>query len=203
MRGNFRLRLTRREVWMSSLVIALALLLAAMGGCQGLPKNVANCPVTPTPPANTSIVPPATEPPPPALCGFPLTIASPANDATVSSPVPIVATSTPPDPIYTVRLYVDGFAVLYTPKTNINQLIWMPNGQHTVEIVAEDTEGYIATTSMEVNVTGQQPGAMNIQNSPQWVSCSAVLTSGATCAAGLGVATSTLSLDQSTPSLDG
>jgi len=114
-----------------------------------------------------------------------------------------MATATPPDPIYTVRLYVDGFAVLYTPKTNINQLIWMPNGQHTVEIVAEDTAGYIATTSMQVNVTGQQPGAMNIQNSPQWVSCSAVLASGATCAAGLGVASSSLSLDQSSPSLDG
>jgi hypothetical protein len=181
----------------------LASILGGLVGCQGLPKNVADCSVTPTPPANTSIVPPAQEPPPSALCGFPLSISSPSNGASVNSPVPIVATATPPDPIYTVRLYVDGFAVLYTPKTNINQLIWMPNGQHTVEIVAEDTAGYIATTSMQVNVTGQQPGAMNIQNSPQWVSCSAVLASGATCAAGLGVASSSLSLDQSSPSLDG
>ncbi len=55
--------------------------------------------------------------------------------------------ATPPDPIYTVRLYVDGEAVLYTPNVNVNQLIWMPNGQHTVEIVAEDVAGYIATTS--------------------------------------------------------
>ena len=181
----------------------LASILGGLVGCQGLPKNVADCSVTPTPPANTSIVPPAQEPPPAALCGFPLSISSPSNGASVNSPVPIMATATPPDPIYTVRLYVDGFAVLYTPKTNINQLIWMPNGQHTVEIVAEDTAGYIATTSMQVNVTGQQPGAMNIQNSPQWVSCSAVLASGATCAAGLGVASSSLSLDQSSPSLDG
>ena len=181
----------------------LASILGGLVGCQGLPKNVADCSVTPTPPANTSIVPPAQEPPPAALCGFPLSISSPSNGASVNSPVPIMATATPPDPIYTVRLYVDGFAVLYTPKTNINQLIWMPNGQHTVEIVAEDTAGYIATTSMQVNVTGQQPGAMNVQNSPQWVSCSAVLASGATCAAGLGVASSSLSLDQSSPSLDG
>jgi hypothetical protein len=181
----------------------LASILGGLVGCQGLPKNVADCSVTPTPPANTSIVPPAQEPPAVALCGFPLAISSPSNGASVNSPVPIMATATPPDPIYTVRLYVDGLAVLYTPKTNINQLIWMPNGQHTVEIVAEDTAGYIATTSMQVNVTGQQPGAMNIQNSPQWVSCSAVLASGATCAAGLGVASSSLSLDQSSPSLDG
>jgi hypothetical protein len=194
-------RWKKRGAWMAGFM--LASILGGLVGCQGLPKNVADCSVTPTPPANTSIVPPAQEPPPSALCGFPLSISSPSNGASVNSPVPIMATATPPDPIYTVRLYVDGLAVLYTPKTNINQLIWMPNGQHTVEIVAEDTAGYIATASMQVNVTGQQPGAMNIQNSPQWVSCSAVLASGATCAAGLGVASSSLSLDQSSPSLDG
>lgn len=194
-------RYSNRGVWMMSSAV-LALILGAFAGCQGLPKNVANCPVTPTPPANTSIVPPAQEPPPAALCGFPLAINSPVNGASVSSPVPIVATATPPDPIYTVRLYVDGFAVLYTPNTTVSQLIWMPNGQHNVEIVAQDTAGYIATTSMTVNVVGQEPGALNIQDRPAWVSCSAVIVS-ATCAAGLGVAQSSLSLHQSSPSLDG
>jgi hypothetical protein len=180
----------------------LALITGALAGCQRLPKNVADCPSMPTPPANTSIVPPATEPPPAAFCGFPLSISCPANGANVNSPVPILATATPPDPIYTVRLYVDGFAVLYTPDTIINQLIWMPNGKHTVEIVAEDTAGYIATTSMQVNVIGQEPGALNIQNDSAWVSCSALIA-GSTCAAGLGVAASNLTLHQSTPSLDG
>ena len=188
-------------------VVAACLLLAAifcaLSSCQGLPKNVANCPITPIPPANLSIVPPAPDPPPAALCGFPLTISSPANGAAVSSPVPIIAAATPPDPVYTVRLYVDGKAVLYTPKTRVNQLIWMATGQHTVEVVAEDTAGYIATASMQLNVTGQQPGALNIQDMPNWVSCSAVIASGTTCAAGLGVAASTLSLHQSSPSLDG
>src|ERR1700751_1741221 len=183
--------------------ILLGLILGALGGCQGLPKNVADCPVTPTPPSNLSVVPPATEPPPAALCGFPLAISSPGNGASVNSPVPIVATATPPDPIYTVRLYVDGLAVMYTPKTNVNQLIRMANGQHTVEIVAEDTAGYIATTSLQLNVVGQQSGALNLQESPNWTSCSAVIVSGNTCAAGLGVAVSSLALDQSSPLLDG
>ena len=199
---NSRLGQTRREMWITCLV-ALALVLAAMGGCQGLPNNVANCPVTPTPPSNTSVVPPAAEPPPPALCGFPLQISAPANGASVNSPVPFIATATPPDPIYTVRVYVDGFAILYSPKTTVNQILWMPNGQHTVEVVAEDVAGYIATASMQLNVVGQEPGALNIQDSPNWVSCSAVLASGSTCAAGLGVATSSLVLHQSSPSLDG
>jgi Big-like domain-containing protein len=193
----------KERVILISASLVLGAILAALGGCQGLPANVANCPSTPAPPANTSVVPPASEPPPAALCGFPLSISSPANGASVNSPVPIVAAATPPDPIYTVRVYVDGFAIMYSPHTNVNQLIWMPNGPHTVEIVAEDTAGYIATASLQLNVIGQEPGALNIQDSPNWVSCSAVLASGSTCAAGLGTAVSSFALGQSSPSLDG
>ena len=193
---------SRRGILLAVLLVVTCVL-GVLAGCQGLPKNVANCPVTPTAPANTSIVPPASEPPPQSLCGFPVSITSPMNGAGVMSPVPILANATPPDPIYTVRLYVDGFAVLYTPKALVNQLIWMPNGQHTVEIVAEDTAGYVATNSIQVNVMGQQPGALNIQDMPSWVSCSAVLASGSTCAAGLGTAVSSMALHQTTPSLSG
>jgi hypothetical protein len=55
---------------------------------------------------------------------------------------------------------------------------------------------------MQVNVVGQLPGALDLQDSPQGVSCSAVIVH-TTCAAGLGVAVSTLTLHQQTPSLDG
>jgi len=182
-------------------VVALTGLLLGFEGCEGLPRNVANCAITPTPPADLTVVPPAPEPPAAALCGFPLTISSPATGAGVNSPVPLVATATPPDPIYTVRVYVDGQAVLYTPNTNVNQLIWMANGQHTVEVVAEDTAGYIATASIRVNVIGQDPGALNIQNQNSWLNCSTLIVN-STCAAGLGNATSTLTLHESTPSLD-
>src|SRR5215469_4113396 len=88
-------------------MLTLAALLLGFAGCQGLPKNVANCPITPTPPADLTIVPPAQEPPPADLCGFPLTISSPGTGASLNSPVSLVATATPPDPIYTVRVYVD------------------------------------------------------------------------------------------------
>lgn len=109
--------------------------------------RVANSTVSPTPPSNTSVVTPATEPPPQSLCGFPLEISNPAPAAHtdlvagVSSLVPIAAQASPPDPIYTMRLCADGQAVLYTPSTSINQYIWMPNGQHSGEIVAEDVAG--------------------------------------------------------------
>jgi hypothetical protein len=102
-----------------------------------------------------------------------------------------------------MRLYVDGKAVLYSFTPSINQFIWMANGPHTIEVVAEDTAGYIATASMQVNVTGQDPGVNNLQNQTNWLSCSAVIASGETCAAGLGTAVSTLTYGQSSPSLDG
>lgn len=187
------------------LTVASALLglgLAVLISCQGLPKNVANCPIVPTPPANTSIVPPAQEPPPPALCAFPLTINAPADGAIVSSPAQITAVASPPDQIYTMRLYVDGQAVLYSPNMNINPFIWMPNGAHTVEVVAEDIAGYIATASIKVNVKSQLPGIAGIQNMNDWVSCSAVIV-GAQCAAGLGTAVSTFTPFQTSPSLSG
>jgi hypothetical protein len=201
MRSMLR-RFGAQHVALIVVVVTLAGLVLGFNGCQGLPSNVANCGITPTPPADLSVVPPAPEPPSPALCGFPLTISSPNTGVSVNSPVPLVATATPPDPIYTVRVYVDGQAVLYTPNTTVNQLIWMANGQHTLEVVAEDTAGYIATSSIQLNVIGQEAGALNIQDQNSWVSCSATI-SNSTCAAGLGTATSTLTLHQSSPSLDG
>ncbi len=59
-------------------------------GCQGLPPNVAHCAVTPAAPSNTSVLPPAIEPPPPVLCGFPLAISVPGEGATVNSPANVV-----------------------------------------------------------------------------------------------------------------
>jgi hypothetical protein len=200
MKGKARSRLKSGVLVAGMILVALGL--AILGSCQGLPSNVANCKVTPTPPANTSVVPPSTEPPPTALCGFPLTIASPGSGATVHTPVPIVASATLPDPIYLVRVYVDGKAVLYSPNSAINAFLWMPNGQHTVEMVAEDVAGYFATSTLQINVVAQDIGATNIQNRKNWVSCSAVIVT-ATCASGLGEAKSTLAQHESSPSLGG
>jgi hypothetical protein len=172
-------------------------------GCQGLPPNVAHCHVIPAAPSNTGVIPPAIEPPPPALCGFPLTISVPDEGATVNSPANVVAQASAPDQIYWMRVYVDGAAVFYSFKPNIDQFIWMPVGQHTVEVVAEDIAGYIATATTHVNVAQQMPGVSGIQNLPGWLSCSAALQNGYTCAAGLGTAVSSLTQGQSSPSLDG
>jgi hypothetical protein len=100
--------------------VLLALVLAMLAGCQGLPGNVANCSVMPTPPTNTSVVPPATEPQPAALCAFPLTIATGRNSASVHSP-PHLSERRGAGSDYTVRIYVDGAAVFTRrPRRSIN-----------------------------------------------------------------------------------
>jgi hypothetical protein len=172
-------------------------------GCQGLPSNVANCAITPTPPANTSVLPPAIEPPPKALCAFPLAISVPVQGGTVNSPANVVAQATPPDQVYWMRLYVDGSAVYYSFTTSINQFIWMTPGPHTIEVVAQDIAGYIATSTVNVTVANELPGISNIQNLAGWQSCSAALLNGYACASGLGTATSRLIQDQPSPSLSG
>jgi hypothetical protein len=172
-------------------------------GCQGLPSNVANCTTPPTAPSNTSVLPPAVEPPPQALCAFPISISLPAQGTTVSSPAIVTAQATPPDQVYWMRLYVDNEAVYYSFTTTINQYIWMAPGSHTVEVVAEDVAGYIATSTVNVNVSGEESGVDGIQALTGWQSCSAALLNGYTCAAGLGTATSQLIQHQSSPALDG
>ena len=102
-----------------------------------------------------------------------------------------------------MRIYVDNVAVYYSYTPTINEYLFMEPGQHTIEVVAEDVAGYIATASTQVNVAQEMPGVAGIQNLPGWQSCSAVLQNGFTCAAGLGTASSQLIQSQSSPSLDG
>jgi hypothetical protein len=102
-----------------------------------------------------------------------------------------------------MRLYVDGSAVYYSFTTSINQFIWMTPGPHTIEVVAQDIAGYIATSTVNVTVANELPGISNIQNLAGWQSCSAALLNGYACASGLGTATSRLIQDQPSPSLSG
>jgi hypothetical protein len=182
--------------------VLLALVLAMLAGCQGLPANVANCSVTPTPPTNTSVVPPATEPPPAALCAFPLTIATPRNSANVHSPVPIVANAAAPDQI--TRSGFTWMALRSFTRTRRSRRSIHTAGCRMDNIPwkwLRDVAGYIATSSIQLNVVAQDVGATDIQNRTNWVSCSALI-SGSTCAARLVVAQSSLALHQSTPSFN-
>jgi hypothetical protein len=198
--------LARRKTWpKGTLFLAIALIAVAIKtiGCQGLPKYVADCSVTPVAPTITNIATPAPEPPLAALCAFPLTVTSRAQGASVESPVEVVASTEAAVPMYNTRVYVDGQAVFFTFLGTLDQYIWIPNGSHTIGIVSEDQSGYIATQAIPVTVTGQNPGLSGIQNMNGWINCSSVLATGAVCAAGLGTASSALVQRQTSPALTG
>jgi hypothetical protein len=172
-------------------------------GCQGLPRYVANCSVTPTPPVINSVATPAPDPPAAALCPFPMTVTSPTDGQSLESPVNLIVSAQSATPIYTTRVYVDGIAVVFSFLGDLNQYLWIANGDHTIEVVSEDQSGYIATKTIPVHITGQTPGLSQLQNIPQWINCSSVLATGAVCAAGLGVAKSALAQGQAQPTVNG
>jgi hypothetical protein len=178
---------------------------------------------TPTPPSNPSTppvpitwspqssplpAPPAT-PPPAGSDDFPLTISSPTDGGTLTSPVTVVASATPTNPIFFMRVYVDQLAVYFTFTNSINAQIFIAPGAHKLEVMAEDNRGYISATILNITVSSQsQTTISSIQDMPGWQNCSALFPPGSgrdgqICAAGIGTAVTTMTPNQSTPSMDG
>jgi hypothetical protein len=166
-------------------------------------------PITWSPSSSPLPAPPAQVPPPPRSNDFPLSVSSPTDGATVTSPVTVVASATPQNPIFFMRVYVDQLAVYFTFTSSINTQLFIAPGQHKLEVMAEDRQGYISATILNITVTSQsQTTISNIQSMPGWQSCSALFPVGSgrdgqICAAGLGTAQSTLTQNQSTPAMDG
>ena len=127
----------------------------------------------------------------------------------MTSPATVVASANPTNPIFFMRVYVDQLAVYFTFTNSINTQIFMTPGPHTLEVMAEDNQGYISATILNITVTSQSQTTITaIQTLPGWQSCSAVFPAGSgrdgqICAAGLGTAVSTLTENQSTPAMDG
>lgn len=145
---------------------------------------------------------------------FPLTVSNPVANASVTSPLNVVASATPKNPIFFMRVYVDSLAVYFTWDKSINTQIFLATGTHTVTVMAEDNQGYISATPIQVNVTAQAPSTngqtviSSIQNMPGWQSCGGLFPPGSgragqICAAGGGTPTSTLTQNVSSPSMDG
>lgn len=145
---------------------------------------------------------------------FPLSVSSPTSNATVTSPLNVVASATPKNPIFFMRVYVDNLAVYFTFDHSINTQIFLATGTHTVTVMAEDKQGYISATPLQVNVTAQAPSTngqtliSGIQNMPGWQSCGGLFPPGSgragqICAAGGGTPNSTLTQNVSSPAMDG
>lgn len=217
----------RRRGVAAKLLAPLTLLIGLAMGCGGggsstpsttqtPPPQSSSCPVVsvaekPNPTTGTPPGPaPAPLPPPdPGATGAgSVCVSTPSDGAMVISPVQVQA-STTVSPIDHMRVYVDGAAVYFTFFNQLSAQLFMPNGQHTIIVVGSDEKGNDVSTSFQVNVTGQaNPVQSNLQNLTNWAPCSAQFPpgdprAGQICAAGLGTAVSTLSQNQSTPSLSG
>jgi hypothetical protein len=167
-------------------------------------------PITWSPQTSPLPAPSAEVPPPPGSNDFPLTISSPTDGGTVTSPINVVASANPKNPIFFMRVYVDQLAVYYTFNNSINTQIFTSPGTHKLEVMAEDSQGYISATILNITVASQtaQTTISGIQAMPGWQSCSALFPTGSgrdgqICAAGLGTAVSTMTENQSSPSTDG
>jgi hypothetical protein len=171
--------------------------------------SVPPVPITWSPSTSPLPAPPAQVPPPTPSDDFPLTVSNPTSGVSLTSPINVVASATPKNPIFFMRVYVDQLAVYFTFTNSINTQIFVAPGQHTIEVMAEDNQGYISATPVTVTVTTQsQTTISNIQSLSGWQSCSATFPPGSgragqICAAGLGTADSTMTQNQSTPSMDG
>jgi len=122
----------------------------------------------------------------------------------------VVASATPKNPIFFMRVYVDQLALYFTYTNSINTQLFVAPGQHTVEVMAEDTSGYISATIVNVTVTTQaQTTISGIQNMSGWQTCAADFPAGSgragqLCASGNpNPPTFSMTQGQSSPAMDG
>ncbi|HWR14270.1 MAG TPA: hypothetical protein VN577_05555 [Terriglobales bacterium] len=185
------------------------------GGANN-PPSASSCPqvtsaISQGPMTGVAPMPPAAPipaPQPGTTAAGSVCVSSPANGASVSSPAHIVASTTMKNIAY-MRVYVDDSPQQFTFWNTLDSLVFMSPGTHTVVIVATDKSGNNASTSFSLNVASAQPYTIaDIQKIPNWEFCSALFPAGhpragQLCAAGLGNAESTMTENQSTPSMSG
>ncbi len=166
-------------------------------------------PITWSPQTSPLPAPPAQVPPPIGSNDFPLTVTSPSEGVSSTSPLHVVASASPTNPIFFMRVYVDQLAVYFTFTNSIDTQIFVGPGQHAIEVMAEDNQGYISATITNVTVSTQSSTTISsIEEMPGWQSCSATFPAGSgrdgqICAAGLGTADSTIVQNQTAPALEG
>jgi hypothetical protein len=157
-------------------------------------------------------LPPAAQTPPPnpgTTAAGSVCVSLPANGATVSSPVHVKAAAKLVNPIYFIRVYVDGAAKYFDWYNTVDGLLWLAPGLHKIEVLAQDKLGKQASTTFSVNVTTKQSAPVTqIQTLPLWDGCSSKFPpghprAGQLCAAGYGNAVSTITENQASPSLTG
>ena len=114
-----------------------------------------------------------------------VTMTSPANNATVTSPVQVTASANPPSgaTVMSMEIDVDGTAVFTTTASSVNQAVTIANGSHLVTVKATDSLGDTCSQTSSINVGVQgvtvsvtSPAAGATVSSPVTVAASASST---------------------------
>jgi len=92
-----------------------------------------------------------------------VTISSPAPGSTSASPVHFVASASSSAPIVAIRIYVDNTSVFLTSSSNLDTLVPISAGTHSVVVQAWDSAGAIlkAPETITVNTTSSSGVAVS------------------------------------------
>lgn len=101
-----------------------------------------------------------------------VTICSPANNSTVSSPVSVVAVTTDSNAISYMQIFVDGTAVYTVKASSINTNVSMSSGAHRVTVQAKDSAGVFFKSTVSITVSGTTGSCTPSSTSPSVTICS-------------------------------
>lgn len=92
-----------------------------------------------------------------------VTVSSPKNGATVTSPVRVVATATSANPVTSMRIYVDSVSVYSAATSKIDTLVKMATGKRIVVVQAWDSKGTVLKAQLTITVgTAPPPPASGV-----------------------------------------
>ena len=86
-----------------------------------------------------------------------VSVASPLNGSTVSSPVHFVAAATSPFPVTGMKVYVDSVSVYTTTAASFDTYVSLAPGTHAVTVKAWNTTGAIASQKLNITVADKPP----------------------------------------------
>lgn len=135
--------------------------------------------------------------------GTKITVSTPTNNATVSSPFNVTASASGSNPVTTMQIYLDGQLATTVQAASLNTSVSAGAGAHALVIQALDSTGAVTKDSLSITVNGSVPSnatvQSNIESMAGWQSCTVCAGSG-----GNGpVAGMSLAQFQATPSQDG
>jgi Bacterial Ig domain len=130
-----------------------------------------------------------------------VTVSSPANGATVATPVRVVASASSTKPITAMRIYVDHVSVYVVQTNRIDTLVTLTPGKHSLVVQAWDSGGLVMKNVLDLNATQpvNKKVYSNIDQMTGWAHCDVCAGRG-----GQGPTTTYWQAQfQTSPSLDG